>query len=92
MSIVQIQINLLFRLIQILVRNAGNGISETLDFKIFRGGMPTDPPPRNLAPSVLERLSFTISRLYRKLLKTLHRRHWVWHIVVSKRGFFVSVL
>jgi hypothetical protein len=25
-------------------QNAGNRISEVLDFKIFRGGMPPDPP------------------------------------------------
>ena len=31
-------------LYKMFAQNAGNRISEVLDFKIFRGGMPPDPP------------------------------------------------
>ena len=34
------------------LENAVNGISRVLDFKIFRGSMPTDPPRRANAEGV----------------------------------------
>ena len=40
--------------LKIVPQNAGNGISETLNFKIFRGACPR-PPQRVLVPSALER-------------------------------------
>ena len=49
-----------------LPQSAGNGISETLDFKISRGSMPPDPP-RNLTPSALDFRAFCARKLVTKI-------------------------
>ena len=38
----------MLRLFKNYPQNAGNGISKTPDFKIFRGSIPQDPPRRGL--------------------------------------------
>ena len=46
-------------LCRIFPKNTGNGISETLDFKIFRGVMPPDPSRRSPPFQILATFLYT---------------------------------
>ena len=58
-----------------LPQSAGNGISETLDFKISRGSMPSDPPI-NLTPSALDFRAFRARKLVTKIPRSTPVRWW----------------
>ena len=76
-----------------LPQSAGNGISETLDFKISRGSMPPHPP-RNLTPSLLDFRAFGAGKLVTKIPTSTpehHTLHEATRQISRQIEFYITV-